>query len=229
MAIKFIAFDFDGVIPLEEAPLYLCEKLGKKKESEALSHEYYTGLSSAKKNWEKEAVPKIVWEKTLEIYRPYSVRKLKAIINGLGITKGAKDAFSHCNENGIKIGIFSATILPIIKWFTSNHKLSIDDYFTSSCEISNGRLGRLGNVLSPNEKQKKLGEWLLKNKARKSECVVVGDSLSEVPMFNFVGKQNSIAFNYRQDLSAHCQHLLFRQNDPDRDLRKVIEIVEKMK
>ncbi|MBI5224451.1 haloacid dehalogenase-like hydrolase [Candidatus Micrarchaeota archaeon] len=229
MAIKFIAFDFDGVIPLEEAPLFLCEKLGKKRESDALSNEYYSGLSSAKKEWEKEAVPRIVWEKTMDIYRPHSVRKLKAIINGLGIAKGAKEAFSYFNENGIRIGIFSATIGPLIRWFASRHKLLIDDYFTSECEISNGRLGRLGKVLSPREKERMLNAWLLKNKAKKTQCLVVGDSFSEVPMFELVGKQNSVAFNYRQDLTNYCNHLLFKQNDPNRDLRKIIEIVEKMK
>ncbi|MFH1751032.1 MAG: hypothetical protein ABH863_05110, partial [Candidatus Micrarchaeota archaeon] len=76
-------------------------------------------------------------------------------------------------------------------------------------------------------KRAALEQSLRENKISPSESLVVGDSISEVPMFKLVGKKNSIAFHYRQDISEYCDHLVFKQNDSDRDLRKIIDVIEK--
>lgn len=226
MAIKLIAFDFDGVIPAEESPQYLLEKLGLKKENDALSAEFYAGLAGAKSDAERDLVPARVWMKSFALYQRFPVSKMKKIVESLPLIPGSKETFNYCREKGIKTAILSATVLPILEWNIRSHKISPDFIFGSECTVKNGRFERLISVLSPLRKRAELGKLLKKLGISASECLVVGDSISEVPMFRLVGKKNSIAFHYRQDISQFCDHLLFKQNDADRDLRKIIGVIE---
>ncbi|MFH0972361.1 MAG: haloacid dehalogenase-like hydrolase [Candidatus Micrarchaeota archaeon] len=229
MAIKLIAFDYDGVIPVEEAPLYLFTKLGKKAQSDELAKEFYSGLAGAKNEWERDAVPSNVWKKSFALYQQFPVRKLKKTVEGLEFIKGAKEIFNYCGRKGIRTAILSATIRPILAWSLSKHNIEPDELIASECTIKNGRLERLTMVNSPLAKRNALKKMLRKYKIRPSECLAVGDSFSEIPMFELVGKDNSVAFNYQQDLQKHCSHLLFKQGDPGRDLRAIIEIIENKK
>ncbi|MEK6954134.1 MAG: HAD-IB family phosphatase [Candidatus Micrarchaeota archaeon] len=229
MTIKLIAFDFDGVIPLEESPQYLLEKLGLKKENDALSAEFYAGLAAAKTDAERDLVPARVWAKSFALYQRFPVRRMKKVIESLPLILGSKETFNYCKEKGIKTAILSATIIPLLKWNLSKHDIAPDFIFGSECTIKNGRFERLLFVLSPQSKRLALENLLRQSKILPSECLVVGDSFSEVPMFRLVGKKNSIAFHYRQDISEYCDHLLFKQNDADRNLSKIIDVVEKFK
>ncbi len=226
MAIRLVAFDYDGVIPVEEAPLYLFTKLGKKAESDALAGEFYSGLAAAKTEAERDAVPGRVWEKSFALYRQFPLRKLKDVIKGLKFIKGTKETFNYLKGKGIRTAILTATIKPIIKWSLNEHGLVPDELVASQCTAMNGRLEKLVSVVSPMGKRRRLAAILRENGFKPTECLVLGDAFSEIPMFNLVGKENSVAFNYQQDLQQHCAHLLFKQGDPDRDLRKIIGIIE---
>ncbi|MFH1257856.1 MAG: haloacid dehalogenase-like hydrolase [Candidatus Micrarchaeota archaeon] len=229
MSIKLIAFDFDGVIPVEESPLFLFEQLGKKQESDALAREFYSGLAGAKNAKERDLVPGKVWEKSFALYQQFPIRKLRETSRKLQYISGSKEIFNYCRENGIITAILSATIKPILAWSLSSRNISPDALIASECTIKEGRLHKLTKVVSPETKRRELESLLRSNKFKPAECLVVGDSFSEVPMFEFVGKENSVAFNYQQDLGPHCGHLLFKQGDPERDLRKIIDVIENKK
>src|SRR3989338_5277 len=226
MGIKLIAFDFDGVIPVEESPQYLLEKLGLKKENDLLAAEFYAGLAAAKDDAERDLVPARVWVKSFALYRRFPLRKMKKITEGLPLIPGSKEMFNYCRENGIKTAILSATVLPILEWNLSKQKLAPDYIFGSECTAKNGRFDRLVSVLSPLGKRGEMEKLIRILKIAPADCLAVGDSISEVPMFKLVGRKNSVAFHYRQDISEYCDHLLYKQNDAERDLRKIIGVVE---
>jgi phosphoserine phosphatase len=227
MAIKLLALDYDGIIPEEESPLFLFDKLGKRAESDLLANEFYAGLANAKNEKERDAVPGGVWKKSFALYRQFPMKKMKRIMGDLKFVAGAKELFNYCAQEGIKTAIVSATVRPILEWNLSAHKLRPDYLLCSECTIKHGRFERLSSVMSPMEKRRSLEKLLKKEKSTPQECLVVGDAFSEIPMFEFVGKENSVAFNYRQDLEKYCGHLLFKQDDPKRDLRKIIDVIEK--
>ena len=224
--IKLVAFDFDGVLTPFDSPSYVLRKLGEKKEADALPLEYYSGMAAARTPEEREEVVRRIQNEGFDKMRLHPVSEIEKFCREIPAMNGAKETFDALKKKRIKIAVLSATVRLIVEKALETNNMRADFVFCSEHTVENGHFGKLNYVLSPLKKRKKLAKLLSELKIPPKECLAVGDSLSEEYMFQLVGKENSIAFNYKPELGICAETLLFPQGSGKCDMREMLKVVD---
>jgi len=224
--IKLIAFDFDGVLTPFDSPSYVLRKLGEKKEADSLPLEYYSGMAAAKIPEEREEVVRRIQNEGFDKLKLHPLSEIEKFSTEIAAMNGAKETFIALRKRGIRIAVLSATVRFIVEKALETNGMRADFIFCSEHTIENGHFGNLTYVLTPLEKRKKLAKLLSELKISPKECIAVGDSLSEEYMFELVGKENSVAFNYKPELGICAGNLLFPQGSGKCDMMEIMKTVD---
>jgi len=184
MKFKLVVFDVDGVLTeVESIWRYLHRKLGTLKQAEVNAKAYYNGLISYEE-WAKRDVA---------LWRGIPKEVLISIVNNIPLRRGARDLISFLKAKGLIVVALSAGLSLITRRIKDvlglDRELSNDLIFDKNGKVSGDvvvkvRADNKGLVL-----KKLLNEYNLTGK----ECIAVGDSEVDIPMFKEVGL--SVAFS----------------------------------
>ena len=180
---KAVIFDVDGVLTcIDSIWRHIHEKLGVLDKARKNAEMYYSGKIS----YEEWAILDVMlWKGT-----PYKL--IERIVTEVPLRKGAKETINELKKLGLTIAAISAGLDVITKRIKED--LNIDYIFSNQLVIKNGIV--TGDVIVRVEARNK--DKIMKNFCKKigiktKECIVVGDSFVDVPMFKIAGF--SIAFN----------------------------------
>lgn len=225
MTILAAAFDNDLVITEKDVLHFISGRIGKKEEGDKWEHLYHQLLFDAKTEEEREKAAEKGLEGKLSPVKGLTLEKLEELAKKVPLTAKAKEALGRLHEKGVKIIIVSAGFLPIVKALAEANNLPIDHFICSECATTGGKIGEMTYALTPKEKGRRLEELLKKLGIPPSSCFAIGDSISEKYMFELVGKQNSIAFNYKKGLERYASHLLYLEGSVERELSSVAKLI----
>jgi len=225
MRIKAVIFDIDCTISKTDMLEFIAKNIGKEKEGEYWENLYHNGLKNTKTLEEKEKAAEYALKGKFSTVEGLKISELKRICSQIKAVDGAKEAFDELFSMDLKIIAISATLLPIAKFFTETYNFHIDKFITSECR-TNDVVGKVTLVLTPKRKVEKLKKFLDRYNIKPEECVAVGDSVSEVPIFELIGKERSIGFNCRDSLKPFVGHIASEHEDEKRNLLTVMNIIK---
>ncbi len=139
------------------------------------------------------------------------VDKIRKILNQVPIMTGAEDTFSTLHKNGYVTAIISSGISILANKLKK--KLGIHYVFANELlKDRNGFLTGEGKPVVPLCEKAKVLQNLLKELAiEKDHCAVVGDSIFDIPLFDFAGF--SIAFNSKDTRVNNIADVSIESND----------------
>jgi phosphoserine phosphatase len=139
----------------------------------------------------------------------------------LALTNGAKELLSYCKENNIRTILASGSIVPILEIY--QEELGLDYIIGPRPKIKQDLIDGISEADFPadgNFKVVGISAILQELQIEPSDCVAIGDSRGDVPMFEMAAY--AIALNPKIDLSEYTDRAAT-------DLSEVITILQEIK
>lgn len=210
---KLIVFDADGVLLDNKIGAFkeILVLLGKEKEVEAIDEEYQR---------RKFAGP---WglEQLAGLYKGISQEELKIVALGYcqnNLMKGAKECLAELKRKSYIVGALSSN--PRFIMDTLSEILLLDFAEGTGLEFRKGvATGKIVRKVDRYIKAQTLEEKMNQLGFRKQAVVIVGDSITDLPMAERAGF--FIAFNAKEEVKEKADVIV-----EEKDLRKTIDYIE---
>lgn len=206
---KLIVFDGDGVLFDNKSGGFkeILALLGKEEEVKKIDEEYQRRKFAGPWGLEQLAM----------LYSGFSEEKLKEIAQEycqLNLMKGAKEVVEEIKNNGYYVGSLSSN--PQFLMESLREILSLDFSQGTALEFENGMAtGRIFQKIDRYGKAKILKEQIKGFGLSREQVIVVGNSLTDIPMAQGAGK--FIAFNAEEEAKNEADVII-----KEKDLRKII-------
>ena len=180
---KAIVFDIDGVLTkIESIWDFIHEKLGLLEKAEKNAEAYFKGEITYEE-WAKLDV---------ELWKGLSYDYLKKLVRQVPLRNGCKETISIIKKWGLITCAISAGLE--ILALRVKEELGLDYTFANKLVVKNGKLtGDIMVRVTSENKDGVLLNFCKLVKIKPQECIVVGDSVVDIPMFRLAGY--SIAYN----------------------------------
>lgn len=208
---KIVSFDMDGTLTRKVTALqYYLQKLNQEKKAAELENLYRTHKIDDDQ----------VADAYAKILKGASLKQLENWTKEIPQMKNIKNTVQKIKDLGLVVGITS--VGPIFASETFK-KLYGFDFITGSKHkfINNIHAGKMINTLSGKDKLKVLKSICEKYKTSLKKVIAVGDSRSDIPIFESVGV--SIALNADENLTGKTDQSL--ETD---DLLEVYNLIKKI-
>jgi len=180
---KIIEFDCDGVLIDGYASIYVADKLG----FGAKMREIYKDVIIGLKNFSQAA------KESLKLFIGLKESDVAPILNSIPLMEGAEDTVKILKKSGFIIGTISTGAS---QYFTDvlKHRLNLDFALGTGVKVRDGIFAGISPpIIDMKNKDYHFAKIVKKYGFNLSECVAVGDDVSNVSLFKKVGF--SIAFN----------------------------------
>ncbi len=199
---KVVCFDMDGTLCTQKTNIFFAEKLGV----EEKVHKIEEKLSNGK--MESSEFMVIV----SQIMKELSIDEVIKHFDSLPVLSGIAETVEYLEKCGVKTVIATTSN----KFFADcfKNKYGFNETFGTVHEVHEcGRIGIGTEVCSSRHKPMHIKKFCQMNGISMSEVAAVGDSLSDVYLFEEVGC--SIAINYDQHLIGKADHYIRTDNMMD--------------
>ncbi|MEN8904441.1 MAG: HAD family phosphatase [Clostridiales bacterium] len=183
---KAVCFDMDGSFFQNTKSIdYLC--ILNKKEKELKDIE------------QKERENEITWIKSdylrVKLLEGLLESKIKDFFNSeMKLNEGIEECVESIKEQNMKIFLITTGPSVIAKIISDKYKF--DEYIGSDLELKEGKFtGDMKVHLNGENKLLRLKEFCKKNKIKMKDCIAVGDSISDMNIFDNCGKRIAINFS----------------------------------
>jgi len=183
---KAVCFDMDGSFFQNIKSIdYLC--MANKKEKELKEIELMESNNDV--TWIKSDYLRVKLLKGLK-----QTRVNESFKNGVKLNNGIRECVESIKAQNMKIFLITSGPIDMAKIIA--HEFSFEEFTGSEYELLNGEYtGEISNHLDGEEKFNKLKEFCKKSKVKLKECIAVGDSISDVNVFDNCGKRIAINFS----------------------------------
>jgi len=195
---RAVIFDVDGVLTrVDSIWRFLHERLGTLGKARENAEKYYNGEITYEE-WAKLDV---------ELWRGLRYETLVTIVNDVPIREGASEVIKKLKDLGMVIVAISAGLSLITDRVAK--ELGIDFVFSNKIVVRNGIVtGEVIVNVKADNKDEIMLSFCKSVSIEPHECIVVGDSVVDVPMFKIAGL--SIAFNpTRNEVSNSADIVIF--------------------
>lgn len=198
---KVACFDMDGtLITNTNSVQYLCELSDNKEKVDEIQ--------------EKEDNDEISWIEADylkgKLFEGLEVEKInEEFDNYIDLIQGIKDVITKLKENNIKSILVTAGPIQVAE--VLRNRFDFDNVYGSIYEINEGKFtGKIVKHLGDTGKVESLKSYCEKNSVSFEDCVAIGDSASDIKVFEKCKK--SIAINYSQKLLGLADVYLITEN-----------------
>jgi len=208
---RAVVFDVDGVLTrINSIWRFIHEELGVFDRARENARRYYAGKITYEE-WAKLDV---------ELWKGLRYEKLISIVNKVPLRGGAKEVVKRLKNQGLITVAISAGLSLIANRVAK--ELGMDYVFSNDIVVKDGVVtGEVVIHVKADNKDKVMENFCKLKGLRPIECIVVGDSLVDVPMFKISGL--SIAFNpTREEVAESADVIVFSE-----DLRAVLPVIFK--
>lgn len=209
---KCVAFDVDGVLTkVESVWQYIHEKLNTWDKARVNMELYFNG----KITYEEWAyLDAILW-------KGVTYDKIMEIINSIPINDGLEETFSRIKRLGLKTIAISGGLMPLLERL--NRIVKFDDmYATELIFKDNVFTGEVIVHVKYGNKNHVLTNACKKHGFSTKECIVIGDSEIDIPMFEVSGY--SIAFNPKSPKVAKAANKVINSSN----LNPIADVIEEL-
>jgi len=180
---KLVEFDCDGVLIDGYVSLYVADKLGFGTRIREIYKDVIIGL----KNF-SQAV-----NESLKLFTGLKESDVSPILNSIPLMLGAKEVIKALKKKGFILGAISTGasqyFVDVLK-----HRLNLDFALGTGVKVKNGIFtGIAPPIISMRNKDYHFAKIAKKYDCNLSECVAIGDDVSNISLFKKVGL--GIAFN----------------------------------
>lgn len=203
--IRMIIFDMDGVLVDIKSSWNYLHKAFHVNNREHLK-KYLCGEISYKEFMRKD----------IHLWGPTHIDQIRNIMNQIPLMKGAKKLIYELRKVGIKTAIISAGISTLANRI--QEELGIDYSFANKLLIDEDEMltGEGEEVVRLSTKVEALQKLVLSEGITTRQCIVVGDGVYDIPLFNEAGF--SIAFNTKNEEVKKAADVVIE----DKDLKKIL-------
>jgi len=208
---KAVIFDVDGVLTcIDSIWRFIHERVGTIREARKNAEKYYAGEITYEE-WAKLDV---------ELWKGLKYEKLISIVNEVPLREGAKEVVEKLKDLKIVTVAISAGLSLITNRIAE--ELGMDYAFSNDIVVKDGVVtGEVIVNVKANNKDEIMKTFCRLTGIRPNECIVVGDSMVDIPMFKIAGL--SIAFNpTKEEISERAHVTVFSEN-----LKAVLPIIIK--
>ena len=198
--LKMVVFDLDGVlVDINSSWQKIHEAFG------------VTNEENFQKHLRGEIDFKEFMRSDIRLWSGVHISHIKNILDKVPLMKGATETLSSLKKAGYKTAIISSGISILAN--RVKDELGIDDFFSNKLLTDkDGRLtGEGEEVVGLLNKGNVLNDLALKEGFIAKQCVVVGDSRYDIPLFKESGL--SIAFNAKDDMIKEAADLVIDEKD----------------
>lgn len=208
MGFKLAVFDLDGTLTdVESIWGFLHRRLGTWDKARVHAEMFYSGRIDYAE-WAR--LDTALWKGV-----PY--RRVRELVSEIGYVEGAYETVEGLRRMGLRVGVISAGLRVVAE--KAMRDLSLDFAEANELVVKDGVLtGEIIVRVSHGEKHVILDEVRRRFSAEMSECVAVGDDITNISLFKAVGL--SIAYN------PTCREVAENADYVVSDLRRVVSIVE---
>ncbi|MGB9728438.1 MAG: HAD-IB family phosphatase [Thermoprotei archaeon] len=209
---KCVAFDVDGVLTkVESAWQYVHEKLNTWDKAR-VNMELYFNKMITYEEW--AYLDALLW-------KGVSYNKFMEIFDSIPINDGFEKALSRIKSLGLKIIAISGGLMPLLERL--NKIVRFDDMYATELIFENGIFtGKVIVHVKYGNKDMVLLNACKKHGFSTKECIVVGDSEIDIPMFAISGY--SIAFNPKNQKVAKAANKVINSES----LNPIADIIEEL-
>lgn len=208
MTIKALLLDFDGTLVTKDMLSEVIDLVGKKQESEQINADFHAGKLTGIQPLISR-INLLVGVTTEQI--------TDKVREDLSLLPGARELIAYCKSNEISIILASGSIETILEVY--KEELGIEYLVGSKPKIAEGRIQGITRAEYPENGHFKvvgISKILTKLGIVPTECMAVGDSRGDIPMFELAGV--SIAINPKGGIEQHAEYVVD-------DLNQVLEIL----
>ncbi|NWG09444.1 MAG: HAD-IB family phosphatase [Nitrososphaerales archaeon] len=180
---KLIEFDCDGVLIDGHASIYVADELGFGTKIREVYKDVIMGLKDFSQ----------ATKESLKLFSGLKESDISPILNSIPLMEGAEDVVKTLKKSGFIIGTISAGAS---QYFTDvlKHRLNLDFALGTGVKVKDGVFTGISSpIIDMKNKDYHFAKIVKKYGFNLSECVAVGDDVSNVSLFKKVGF--SIAFN----------------------------------
>ncbi|MEM3438033.1 MAG: haloacid dehalogenase-like hydrolase [Nitrososphaerales archaeon] len=209
---KIVEFDCDGVLIDGYASIYVADELGFGEKIRRIYKDVITGS----KNF-SQAV-----EESLKLFLGLKESDIAPILNSIPLMEGAEDTLKTLKKHGFIIGTISTGAS---QYFTDvlKNRLNLDFSLGTGVKIEDGKfVGINPPIIDMKNKDDYFAKIVKKYGFKLSECIAIGDDVSNVSLFKKVGF--SIAFN--TDCLKRELEKLSLSNDDKASLISMLSLAE---
>ena len=209
---KCVAFDVDGVLTkVESAWQYVHEKLNTWDKAR-VNMELYFNKMITYEEW--AYLDALLW-------KGVSYNKFMEIFDSIPINDGFEKALSRIKSLGLKIIAISGGLMPLLERL--NKIVRFDDMYATELIFENGIFtGKVIVHVKYGNKDMVLLNACKKHGFSTKECIVIGDSEIDIPMFAISGY--SIAFNPKNQKVAKAANKVINSES----LNPIADIIEEL-
>ena len=210
MVFKLVVFDLDGTLTdVDSIWGFLHRRLGTWDRARVHAEMFYRGEIDYAE-WAR--LDTALWKGV-----PFS--RIEALVSEVGYVDGAYEVVERLKGMDLKVGVISAGLKVVAK--KAMRDLGLDFAEANELVVRDGLLtGEIAIKVSHGEKHMVLDKIRRRFSVEMSECVAVGDDITNISLFKAVGL--SIAFN------PTCREVAENADYVVSDLREVVSIVEEV-
>jgi len=213
LKIKAIVFDVDGVLTeIDSVWQYIHKNLGTSEQAKINAIMFKKGLIDYAE-WARRDV---------SLWKGLSFQKIKEIIAAIPVRAGAEELFHYLKKvKNLKIIALSAGLEIVIEHLKET--LEIDYHLANILVTKNGVItGAVEVLVGYNDKGSVMSKLCEKAGIKTNECIAVGDSEVDVPMFKVASI--GIAFNPKDEITAKSADVIVNSNN----LKSLIPVIDSL-
>ncbi len=206
---KLVCFDMDGtLITNTNSVEYLCTLMGRRKEVKDIEDK----VDKDEISWIEADYIKARLFKGLEVNRIE-----EEFSNHIELIRNVEEVLKILKINGLQAILVTAGPIQVAEVLGKQFKF--DNVYGSAYEVKNGRFtGNILNHLGDSGKLESLKQYCEVNAIAMNEVVAIGDSASDIKVFENSGR--SIAINYSYKLEGRADYYLKTNN-----LMKILDYI----
>lgn len=203
--IKLAFFDFSKTIAKGSGMNTVAAQMGREKEFNKIYDEFV----SHKLNDEGFI------KAAIKLLRGFNEKGLSKIYKQIELRPNVPEALKQLKNMRIKLALITHMPISLAELYRD---LGFDCLFGTECGMKNGIF--TGEVMKMNPNKKAIVEALCNKLGIKPrECIAVGDSKADIPMFESVGYDNSFAINANEQVKKYAKYHI-------KDFKEIIGIIK---
>ena len=124
-----------------------------------------------------------------------SAREIQDIAREVALTPGIRRLLWVAQRRGVPVLLMGAVPALVTRALLTGMRVTVDEVVGTDVAVTNGRIGRVRSVCTPLRKAEAVKVWLRRRKLKRRDCVVIGDSIGDVPAMRLVPRCNRVGFN----------------------------------
>ena len=190
--IKLAFFDYSGTVVKGSGNRAVADYMGKGKEFDEIFRRFVSNEIS-----DEEFIVFIIG-----LWKDFYLGMLTEIIGRVEPSENIQEVLEQLKSNGVKLALVSHIPQQLAGLYA---EWGFDYTYGNECEVVDGKF--TGKVLKTSpDKGSVVRDICDRLRIRPDECIAVGDSRADIPMFGAVGYDNSFAYRANEQVNRYAKH-----------------------